>query len=123
MEELKSILEFVDVIAMDVKPPSATAMKPMWSAHREFLRVALVKEVIVKIVVTRTTSQHDLEMIRDLVAEVDRTVPVILQPVTPAWKIKVPPTMAQLLAWQAMFAEKLERIRIIPQIHRVLGDW
>jgi hypothetical protein len=31
--------------------------------------------------------------------------------------------MAQLLAWQAMFAEKLERIRIIPQIHRVLGDW
>jgi len=123
VEELKSVLEFVDVIAMDVKPPSATGMKPMWSAHREFLRVALVKEVVVKIVVTRATHQHDLELVRDLVAEVDRTVPLILQPVTPSWKVKVPPTIPQLLAWQAMFAEKLERVRIIPQLHRVLGDW
>jgi hypothetical protein len=47
---------------------------------------------------------------------------MILQPVTPAWKVRVGPTISQLLAWQAMFSEKLERVRIIPQIHRMLGD-
>ena len=120
--ELKSIIEHLDVIAMDLKPPSASGLKPMWAAHREFIRTALAKELIVKVVVTRKTTRWDLEQVRDLVAEVDRTVPVILQPVTPAWKIKVPPTIAQLLGWQALLSEKLERVRVIPQVHRALGD-
>lgn len=122
VEELKSILEFVDVVAMDVKPPSATGMKSFWHQHREFLRVSLAKEVVVKVVVTRKTTVHDLVQVRDLVSDVDRTVPVILQPVTPMWKVKVPPTIAQLFGWQALLSEKLERVRVIPQVHRALGD-
>ncbi len=122
VDELKSILEFVDVVAMDIKPPSATGMKSFWHQHREFLRVSLAKEVMVKVVVTRKTITHDLVQIRDLVSDVDRTVPVILQPVTPMWKAKFPPTIPQLLGWQALLSEKLERVRIIPQVHRALGD-
>ena len=120
--ELKSIIEHLDVVAMDLKPPSASGLKPLWSAHREFIRTALAKELIVKIVVTRKTTRWDLEQCRDLVAEVDRKLPVILQPVTPSWKIKVSPTIAQLLGWQALMAEKLENVRVIPQVHRALGD-
>ena len=120
--ELQSILEHVDVIAMDIKPPSATGIKPMWSVHRDFLKMALVKQVIVKVVVTRKTTLTELEQVRDLVAEVDRTIPVILQPVTPAWKVKQTATIAQLLSWQALLSEKLEQVRIIPQCHRALGD-
>jgi organic radical activating enzyme len=122
VEELKSILEFVDVIAMDVKPPSATGMKSFWHQHRDFLRASLAKEVMVKVVVTRKTTVHDLMQIQDLVSGVDRTVPVILQPATPMWKVKVPPTLAQLFNWQTLLSEKLERVRIIPQVHRALGD-
>lgn len=120
--ELQEILEYVDVVAMDVKPPSAAGIKPMWSAHRDFLKMALAKQVIIKVVVTRKTTSTDLERIRDFVAEIDRTVPIIIQPVTPAWKIKLPPTISQLLLWQTMFAEKLEQVRIIPQCHVALGD-
>ena len=122
VEELKSILEFVDVIAMDFKPPSATAMKPMWAAQREFLRLALVKQVIVKIVVTRSTNLTDLQQIRDVIAEVDRTIPVVIQPVVPAWKVKSSATVAHLLSWQSMLSEKLEQVRIIPQCHKVIQD-
>ena len=120
--ELKQVLEHVDVVAMDLKPPSASALKPLWSAHREFMRIALVKELIVKIVVTRKTTREDLIQARDLVAEVDKTVPVILQHVTPMWKVRVSPTVAQLLGWQALMAERLDRVRVIPQMHRMLGD-
>lgn len=120
--ELKSVLEHVGVVAMDIKLPSATGMKSMWTAHRDFLKVALVKQVIVKLVVTRKTITADLEQARDIVAEVDRTVPVILQPVTPAWKVKVAPTPGQLLMWQTLLSEKLSEVRIIPQCHRMLGD-
>jgi organic radical activating enzyme len=122
VEELKLVLEFVDVVAMDVKPPSASGLKPFWHQHREFLRASLAKEVMVKVVVTRKTTLHDLTQVRDLVSDVDRTVPVILQPVTPMWKSKFPPTIAQLLGWQAHLAEKLANVRIIPQVHRALGD-
>ncbi len=122
VDELKGVLDFVDIIAMDMKPPSSTGMKPMWAQHREFLRVALVKQVMVKVIVTRATSLPDLEQVRETVAEVDRTVPVILQPVTPAWKVKNGPTPAQLYLWQAMLSEKLEHVRVIPQCHKLLGD-
>lgn len=120
--ELQSVLEHVDVVAMDIKLPSATGMKPLWSAHRDFLKVALAKQVIVKIVVTRKTITADLELSRDIVAEVDRTVPVVLQPVTPAWKSKTAPTLGQLFMWQATLSEKLGQVRIIPQCHLMMGE-
>jgi organic radical activating enzyme len=120
--ELKSVLEHVDIIAMDIKPPSATGMKPLWTAHRDFLKVALAKHVIVKVVVTRKTLMSEIEQIRDMIAEVDRTLPVVLQPVTPAWKIKSPPSIDHLLMWQLTLAAKLENVRVIPQCHRALED-
>jgi organic radical activating enzyme len=84
--------------------------------------VALVKRVIVKVVVTRKTMPGELELVRDMVAEVDRTIPVVLQPVTPRWKVKYSSTPEQLIEWQAMLSAKLDDVRIIPQCHRLLGD-
>jgi organic radical activating enzyme len=122
VDELKGVLDLLDIIAMDMKPPSSTGMKPIWAQHREFLRVALIKQVMVKVVVTRATSIADLEQVRETVAEVDRSVPVILQPVTPAWKVRSGPTAAQLFIWQTMLSEKLGTVRVIPQCHKILGD-
>ena len=97
-------------------------MKPLWAQHREFLKAALAKQVMVKVVVTRATSMPDLEQIRDIVSEVDRTIAVVLQPLAPAWKAKKTPTPAQLYMWQGLLSEKLENVRVIPQCHKVLGD-
>ncbi len=120
--EFRSIADHVDIVAMDLKPPSATGQKPQWAAHREFLRVAIARKVFVKVVITKHTATSEIEQARDLVAEIDKTIPFVLQPVTPAWKVKSGPTMAQLLGWQALCALKLEQVRIIPQVHRSLGD-
>jgi len=122
VDELKGILSLVDIVSMDMKPPSSTGMKPLWAQHREFLKVALPKQVMVKVVVTRATSLSDLAQVRDIVSEVDRTIPVILQPLAPAWKAKKIPTPAQLYMWQGLLSEKLENVRVIPQIHKLLGD-
>ena len=122
VDELKSILSLVDIVSMDMKPPSSTGMKPLWAQHREFLKVALPKQVMVKVVVTRATSLFDLEQVREIVSEVDRTIAVILRPLAPAWKAKKAPTPAQLYIWQGLLSEKLENVRVIPQCHKILGD-
>ena len=122
VEELKSILSLVDIVSMDMKPPTSTGMKPLWAQHRQFLKVALPKQVMVKVVVTRGTSLFDLEQVREIVSEVDRTITVVLQPLAPAWKSKKAPTPAQLYMWQSLLSEKLENVRVIPQCHKILGD-
>lgn len=120
--ELGMILEYVDVIAMDIKLPSSTGLKPMWALHRDFLRMSLAKQVIVKVVVTRKTPPGELELVRDMVSEIDRTLPVVLQPATPAWKVKSFPTIEQLMAWHSLLSEKLGQVRVIPQCQQLLGS-
>lgn len=122
VSELKSVLEHIDVVAMDIKPPSATGLKPMWALHRDFLRVALAKTVVVKMIVTKKTQSGELELIRDMITEIDRTIPVVIQPVRPAWKVKSTPTIEQLMAWQAMLMQKLGEVRVIPQCQQLLGS-
>jgi 7-carboxy-7-deazaguanine synthase len=120
--ELRAVLDYVDIIAMDIKLPSSTGLKPMWALHRDFLRMALAKNVIVKVVVARKTPLGELELVRDMVSEIDRTLPVILQPVTPAWKVKSCPTIEQLMTWHRLLSEKLGQVRVIPQCQQLLGS-
>lgn len=120
---LEKLLPWIDVVAMDLKPPSATADRPVWREHEAFLRVAYRagREVFVKIVVTPQTQAAQLQQACDLVAEVDPMIPVVLQPVTPWGKVEAPPAPEQLARWRTLAAERLSDVRIIPQVHRILG--
>src|SRR5271167_2801032 len=52
---LKEIIKDIDIIAMDIKLPSSTKQKAFWVEHKEFLKIALQKEVFVKAVVSLST--------------------------------------------------------------------
>ena len=120
---LLEVLPWIDIIAMDIKPPSATADRPVWKAHRAFLRIAAdaKREVFVKIVVTKETSDEELKQTVDLVRRVDVRIPVVLQPVTPWGPVREGPSPEQLDRWHAQASEWLADVRIIPQMHRVWG--
>src|SRR3989338_4667728 len=60
-DALKGIIRFVDIVAMDIKLPSAAKEKPFWQAHKKFLNIAKRKEAFVKIVVTKSTGQADFK--------------------------------------------------------------
>jgi organic radical activating enzyme len=55
-----------------------------------------------------------------LVARVEAHIPFILQPVDKACGF-APPGSAQLLHWQELALRTLHEVRIVPQIHKIIG--
>ncbi|MBI3318862.1 MAG: 7-carboxy-7-deazaguanine synthase QueE [Candidatus Omnitrophica bacterium] len=122
-EALKELLPWIDTIAMDLKPPTAANERPLWAEHEAFLLAAVraQRDLFVKIVVTRETTFEDLQRAFDLVARVDPKIPVVLQPVTPFREVHDSPPMEQVEQWRRQGASSLADLRVIPQVHRMLG--
>lgn len=107
----------VDIVSMDMKLPSATGDRPRWDEHRKFLAAAAGTGLFVKIVVTRTTSDDDVDSASRLLAQHDRRLPFIIQPAGGS----IAPVRAALVRFQHLALSVLEDVRIIPQLHKVLG--
>lgn len=125
-EALEKILPWTDIVAMDLKPPSATADRSVWEEHAGFLRVACAEggrrpEVFVKVVVTRQTLDEEIRQAVELVRSVDARMPVVLQPVTPWGPVREGPLPEQLERWHRLACGVLSDVRILPQVHRLLG--
>ncbi len=78
--ELKEVIDFVDIVAMDIKLPSSTEDFPYWRTHRRFLEIASLKDVFIKMVVCHSTYVEDVINALDLIKEVNPTATIILQP-------------------------------------------
>lgn len=79
-EELKEVIDLVDIVAMDIKLPSSTGMSCCWRAHRKFLEVASAKEVFVKAVICEESSKRDfLESLR-IMENAGKDAVLVLQP-------------------------------------------
>jgi len=120
-DHLNEIIDLVDIIAMDMKLPSATGLSPYWQEHKKFLEVAYLKEVFIKVVVTKETKIMELDEAAKIVAAVDDKVPLVIQPVTPHGPVKHRSEAGQLLAFQATAKRHLKNVRVIPQVHKLLG--
>lgn len=120
---LAEVLPWIDIVAMDIKPPSATADRAVWKEHQAFLRIAAdaKRKVFVKIVMTQETSDEELQRAVELVQQVDARIPVVLQPVTPCGPVLEGPLPERLEQWRARAGERLADVRVIPQMHRVWG--
>ncbi|PIQ81483.1 MAG: hypothetical protein COV76_08720 [Candidatus Omnitrophica bacterium CG11_big_fil_rev_8_21_14_0_20_64_10] len=122
-EALNRLGEWIDIVAMDLKPPSATGDRAVWAEHEAFLDAArrLNLELFIKLIVTAGTDDGEVERAFRLVAERDPGIPVVLQPVTPHGPVKETPTSDRLLAWQGTGRRLLRDVRILPQVHKLLG--
>jgi 7-carboxy-7-deazaguanine synthase len=123
--QLQLILPYLDTVGMDIKLPSVSG-ESHWSAHGEFLRHCddAGVEVFCKLIVSEQTQTSDLVQARRLVAAVNPTIPVFLQPVTPlgAAKNLTAPRPEQVLVWQALMKANLKSVRVIPQTHKAIGQ-
>ena len=119
----KELSDWIDIIAMDLKPPSATSDRPFWKEHETFLRSARAsgRELFVKIVVTGGTQDQELRRACGMVAEVDPGIPVVLQPVTPWGEVREGPLPEQIARWKECASEQLADVRVVPQMHRIWG--
>lgn len=121
-EPLRRLLPLLDTISMDFKPPSAARLNPdaTWQRHREFLQVASSADVYVKLVVTPATSDSELDAALAIIESVDKTIPLILQPVTPFGAEAKPVSPARLLELHARGSRRLAEVRVIPQTHKMI---
>ncbi len=120
-EHLSEIIDLIDIVAFDVKLPSATGLSPYWKEHKKALEVAYMKELFVKMVFTRDSKAKEIDEAVSLIAEVDEKIPLVLQPVTPYGPIKHRPNPDQILAFQAISRRKLKKVKVIPQVHKIFG--
>jgi len=119
---LAKIIEHIDLIGMDIKLPTATGLKSYWEEHRQFIEMANQKDVFVKVVLTQETPTQEVQQAIDIVASCNPKIPFILQPVTPYGKVRNPPLPEQLLNWQALAKQSLQRVLAIPQTHKIMGQ-
>ena len=120
LSELDLVLPYIDIISMDIKLPSTTGQE-LWQQHDAFLRLANTRKVFVKIVVTGKTSPAEFEQAIRLIAGVDPSIPLIIQPVTPIAGCEgVTPDV--VLAWQEQALRILSDVRVIPQTHKFMNQ-
>lgn len=119
---LEKILNYVDIIAMDMKLPSAQRKSnSFWAIHRDFLNLAKNKKIFVKIVITDKTKPEEIKKAVSIIDDVSSKIPLVLQPVTPANRIKKRVSLDKLFEFQRLAKTILDDVRIIPQVHKVIG--
>lgn len=120
------VMSFVDITALDFKLESSTGIPPEWDAHTRFLELAAQEtETFVKIVVTSKTSLWELEKVVSIIAAVDPETTLVIQPVTRHGDEAVecsPPSPEQVLFYQDYAMNRLKDVRVIPQVHRLMGQ-
>ena len=67
--ELETVIGCVDVVAMDIKLPSATGQPPRFDDNRAFLAAAARREVFVKLVVCAATTADEVSQAAGVVAD------------------------------------------------------
>jgi len=116
-QALKEVIKDVDIIAMDIKLPSSTQQKAFWLEHKEFLKVAVRKEVFVKVVISMNTHLGEVLRAAKLVADIDPKILFILQPNYLEMKKGI---IEHCLGYQKSCAKILKDVRILPQVHKFM---
>jgi len=117
-DELFDVIDYVDVVAMDIKLPSSTGQREFWGQHEAFLKISQQKEVFVKAVVCEGTLLEDCKRAVKLVADIDPEISFIIQPNSSQLGRVLADKMREFKEYARHY---LADVRIIPQVHKIMG--
>jgi len=120
-DHLAEVIDYLDIIAMDMKLPGATGLSDYWKEHRKFLETAYLKEVFVKLIFTKETKIKEVDEAVSIIAALDDKIPLVLQPATPHGQIKHFPDAEHVFSFFNTAKRKLKHVRVIPQSHKVIN--
>ncbi len=137
-DALRPMLDDLDVIAMDIKLPSATGIEH-WDAHRDFLDAVRntgfvahdavgerTRSLFVKVIVDLEATLAEIERAARLIAETSPRIPLVLQPESETLfgrhttRDRARALLDRIDAGARVAGAMLEVVRVIPQTHKVL---
>ncbi|MFC1645905.1 7-carboxy-7-deazaguanine synthase QueE [Candidatus Omnitrophota bacterium] len=117
-EELFDIMDYVDVVSMDIKLPSSTKQKDFWQEHEECLEITKDKDMFVKVIICINTTIDDFKKAVDLVSKIDPNITFILQPNSNEMSRELADKLKEFREYAKRF---LLNVKVIPQLHKALG--
>ena len=113
---LRDVIEFMDVVSMDVKLPSATG-REHWAEHEAFLEAAGDK-AFAKIVLERHSTDEEFDRAVSLLAAAPRPPLTVLQPVTPKPPHALAPSAGRVAELYGRARGRLPRVFVMTQQHK-----
>ncbi len=119
-DKLIDIINYIDYVSFDLKLPSILKSKDLWEEHKEFIKIInnANKASYAKIVIEEKSTYEEIIKACKLLENYNN-IELVLQPVYSNY----PCPLSHILKIEKLCSEILgrARIRVIPQIHRILG--
>ncbi len=111
--ELEKIINYIDIISMDIKLKSTTKEDSRFLDNEKFLNIASKKEAFAKVVFDKNIEDNEINTCIDLVKK--HNTLLVLQPKMPM------DNEIDLNNIFEKFYSKYQNIRLIPQVHKFLN--
>jgi len=121
-EKLEKIINFIDIISMDLKLESSTGKHFPEKEHHKFLEIIKKhnKEFFLKIVFSKKISDPEINFLCNFINSLNiKEIITILQPIStenPNLKL----SSSEIIEISRKFNQKIENARVIPQVHKFL---
>lgn len=119
-DSLAEVIRLIDIVAMDVKMPGSVGNAPLWEEHSRFLKIASAKKTFVKVIAGENTRLEEIKMAAELIKSTAPGITLVIQPVSVRGEINKIPA-ARLLELQQTALEIIADVRVIPQMHKIMG--
>jgi len=117
-DKLESVIDHIDIVAMDAKLPSSTGLPGFWEAHAEFLKIASRKEVFIKAIICADTAEEDLRCTIEMIKSVHKSAILVLQPDSNDNCKLLEKKLGDFR--DICFQERIPTC-VMPQLHKILG--
>jgi organic radical activating enzyme len=120
---LARLLPYAAIVSLDVKCPSNTGERARWDEHAACLAAAVGagRDVYVKMPVDAATAVDEVERGARLVAAAGRDIPLFLTPLTEPTSARLTIGAHELERLHAVASRHVADVRVLPQLHKVLG--
>lgn len=118
--ELEEIINFVDIISMDIKLSSSTKQKNQFDKNKNFIKIAKTanKEIFAKIVLDKNYNKE--ELLEAIKITNEFSIPLIIQPMDCKDKSNMLDKNS-LIELFDFVTQNAQNARLIPQTHKFLG--
>lgn len=117
--ELEKIINYTDIISMDIKLPSTTGMTDLFKEHDNFIKIAQKhsKEIFAKVVFDTNITDDEINKVIKIAKE--NNILIILQPKMDGEILNLKTEFINEIFYR--FVSKYQNIRLIPQVHKFLN--